>query len=91
MLLTISVRGQFWRSIGVVPLSVAFSSDQLDVRSAAIGLVLFDQEIPVRESFIVSYAEAMSADWGQRLTRLEAERSRILATLRPAADSVKQR
>lgn len=86
-LLTISVRGQLWRSVAVVPLSVAFGNDQLDVRSAAIGLVLFDHEIPVRESFVVSYAEATSADWGQRLARLETERSRILASLRPAADS----
>jgi hypothetical protein len=90
-LLTISVRGQLWRSVAVVPLSVAFSNDQLDVRSAAIGLVLFDHEIPVRESFVVSYAEANSADWGQRLTRLDTERSRILATIRSAADSIKQR
>lgn len=89
-LLTISVRGQLWRSIGVVPLSAAFGNDQLDVRSAAIGLVLFDHELPVRESFVASYAEANSADWGQRLVRLDTERSRILATTRPAADSVKQ-
>ena len=89
-LLTISVRGQLWRSIGVVPLSAAFGNDQLDVRSAAIGLVLFDHELPVRESFVASYAEANSADWGQRLARLEAERSRILATNRPATDSIKQ-
>ncbi len=86
-LLTISVRGQLFRSIGVVPLSVAFSNDQLDVRSAAIGLVLFDHDIPVRESFVANYAESTSADWGQRLPRLETERSRILATVRSAADS----
>ena len=89
-LLTISVRGQLWRSIGVVPLSAAFGNDQLDVRSAAIGLVLFDHELPVHESFVASYAEANSADWGQRLARLETERSRILATNRPATDSIKQ-
>jgi len=71
----------------VVPLSVAFSNDQLDVRSAAIGLVLFDHDIPVRESFVANYAESTSADWGQRLPRLETERSRILATVRSAADS----
>jgi len=88
-LLTISVRGQLWRSIGVVPLSAAFGNDQLDVRSAAIGLVLFDHELPVRESFVASYAEATSADWGQRLARLDTERSRILATIRPATDSIK--
>lgn len=86
-LLTIAVRGQLWRSIGVVPLSAAFGNDQLDVRSAAIGLVLFDHELPVRESFVASYAESTSADWGQRLPRLETERSRILATIRTAADS----
>ncbi len=89
-LLTISVRGQLWRSIGVVPLSAAFGNDQLDVRSAAIGLVLFDHELPVRESFVASYAEANSTDWGQRLARLDTERSRILASTRPAVDSIKQ-
>jgi hypothetical protein len=88
-LLTLSVRGQLWRAIGEVPLSAAFGNDQLDVRSAAIGLVLFDHPIPVRESFSVTYAEASSGDWGQRLTRLDAERARILGTIKPAADSGK--
>ncbi len=90
MLLTLSVRGQLWRAIGDVPLSVAFGNDQLDVRSAAIGLVIFDHPIPVRESFTVGYAESKSADWGQRLTRLEAERARILSTVRPPSDSGSQ-
>lgn len=91
MLLTLSVRGQLWRAIGTVPLSVAFGNDQLDVRSAAVGLVIFDHLIPVREPFTVGYAESKSGDWGLRLTRLEAERARILATIRPVADSGNRR
>jgi hypothetical protein len=90
-LLSLSVRGQLWRAVATVPLSTAWGNDQLDVRSAAIGLVIFDHPIPVREAFNATYAEASSVDWGLRLAKFDTERARILGTVRPAVDTLHQR
>jgi hypothetical protein len=77
-LLNLTVRGQQLRPIGTIPLSGAFSNQQLDVRDQAIGLVLFSQPIPVTEAFGASYAGSSNNSWDQRLTRFDAERTRII-------------
>jgi hypothetical protein len=65
------------RPAGVIPLSPAFSAQQLDARDQAVGLFIFDELIPVTEPLSVSYLEIRNDDWERRLTRFERERARI--------------
>lgn len=76
-LLSVTLRNQLLRPIGVIPLSPAMSAQQLDVGTQATGLFLLEELIPVTEQFSVSYLGATSNDWERRLSRLDAERSRI--------------
>lgn len=86
-LLTLSQRNQLFRPIGTIPLSAPFSNQQLDVREQASGLVLYERFLPVQEPFTMSYLDGVSDDWERRLTRLDAERLRILGRLRSRGDS----
>lgn len=90
-LLSVTVRGRLLRPLGTIQLSTAFSSQQLDVRDQAIGLVVFEDRLPIHESFTAAYADRSSGDWGSRVSRLDAERARILALPRAAADTTHER
>ncbi|HRP07422.1 MAG TPA: hypothetical protein PLL69_02945 [Gemmatimonadales bacterium] len=78
-LLTISSRSRVLRPAAIVPLSASFSAQQLEVGSQAMGLFLFDEELPVMEPFSLEYLDATSNDWERRLTRFDRERGRILS------------
>ena len=78
-LLTISSRSRVLRPAGIVPLSASFSAQQLEVGTQAMGLFLFDDELPVMEPFSLEYLDATSNDWERRLTRFDRERGRILS------------
>ncbi len=82
--LMLSIRNQLFRPIGIVPLSSQFTSQQLDVRAAATGLFVFEQEIPVTDNFNVQYNGLQSDDWDRRLTTFNRERQRIQARARTA-------
>ncbi len=77
-LLTLLSRNQFYRPIGVLPLSASFSNQQLDVRGQASAIFLFEQPIPVLEAFTVNYVSASTSEWERKLSRINAERARIL-------------
>jgi hypothetical protein len=51
------------------------------------ALFIYRRDIPVRESFTVTYHDQTSDDWGNRLARFETERVRILGTTRNRPDS----
>lgn len=85
--LTISYQGQQIRPVAFVPLSPTFSNRQLDLRQQVQALFIYRREIPVRESFTVTYLAATSDDWGNRLSRFDTERSRILGLTRPAGET----
>jgi hypothetical protein len=76
-LLTIGSRNQLMRPGAIVPLSPAFSNQQLDVGGQAMGLYIFEDPIPVTEPFLVSYRDATTNDWERRLSRFDRERARI--------------
>jgi hypothetical protein len=76
-LLTISSRNRLLRTAAVLPLSPAFSNQQLDVGAQAMGLYIFDEPVPVTEPFSVSYRDATSHEWERRLSRFDRERARI--------------
>jgi len=87
--LTVNIHGQPVRPLAWIPMSATFSNQQLDVRQQVQALFIYRRDIPVRESFTVSYLNATSDDWANRLTRFDAERSRILGTVRARTDTTR--
>lgn len=71
------VRSQLFRPIGLVPYSANFNSQQLDQRQQATGFILFEEPVPVFETFVVSYGVAADG-WEGKLTKIQRERSRVL-------------
>jgi len=78
-LLTISSRSRLLRPAAVLPLSASFSAQQLEVGTQAMGLFLFDEDLPVMEPFTLEYLDATNSDWERRLSRFDRERGRILS------------
>ncbi len=72
-------RGRFLRPVGVVPLTPGFSSQQLPVRGQATAIFLYEEQIPVDESFTLNYDALTSDDWQGKLPLLERERARVSA------------
>ena len=85
--LTISYQGQQLRPVAWVALSPTFSNRQLDVRQQVQALFIYRRDIPVRESFTITYLTATSDDWAGRLSRFDQERSRILGITRQRGDT----
>lgn len=75
--LTLQIRGREFRPLGIVPFSGRFTSQQLDVRAQVSGIFLFEEELPVNDSFVVVYAGQSSDDWTNKQRALERERSRV--------------
>lgn len=84
--LSLVIRNQLYRPVGVVPYSDNFNSQQLEVRQQASGIYLFETQTPVFESFTVTYGSA-SGDWEGKLNRLQRERSRIMSRVRADTDT----
>ncbi|HYF38751.1 MAG TPA: hypothetical protein VD930_03600, partial [Gemmatimonadales bacterium] len=80
--LTLLVRNRLFRPLGLIPLSPKFTSQQLGVREQASAIYVFEQEIPVDESFTMSYAELVSEDWQGKQSLLDRERGRVAARAR---------
>lgn len=80
--LTLLIRTQVARPIGIIPVSGRFTSGQLGVREQAIGIYLFDQDIPVNDSFTLSYGALTSSDWQTKQPVLNRERARVAARSR---------
>ena len=80
--LTLLVRNRVFRPLGVIPLTPRFTSQQLDVREQANALYLFEEDIPVDDSYTVSYGTMTSDDWQRKLPILDRERARVSARSR---------
>jgi hypothetical protein len=80
--LTLLVRNRVFRPLGLIPLTPRFSSGQLGVRDQVSAIYLFEEELPVEDSFIVSYATLNSSDWQTKQQLLNGERARIAAKSR---------
>jgi hypothetical protein len=80
--LTLLIRNQVFRPLGVIPLSPKFTSGQLGVREQASALYLFEESIPVNDSFTLSYGALTSEDWQNKLPTLDGERARVAAKAR---------
>jgi hypothetical protein len=80
--LTLLVRNRVFRPLGVIPLNPRFSSQQLNVREQVSALYLYEEEIPVDDTFIVSYGAMTSDDWRGKISLLDRERARVSARSR---------
>jgi hypothetical protein len=74
---TVSARSREFRPLGIVPFSGRFTSQQLDVREQVSGIYLFEEDLPVNDSFTVLYAGQASDDWQGKQRTLDRERARV--------------
>jgi hypothetical protein len=75
--LTVSARSREFRPLGIVPFSGRFTSQQLNVREQVSAIYLFEEDLPVNDSFIVLYAGQPSDDWQGKQRSLDRERARV--------------
>jgi hypothetical protein len=80
--LSVVIRNQLFRPIGIVRYSDNFNAQQLEVRQQASGLFLFEEPLPVFEPFTISYGAQSSDAWEGKLTRLQRERARVTGRVR---------
>ena len=80
--LTLLIRNRVFRPLGVIPINPRFTSQQLGVREQASAIYLFEEDIPVDDSFILSYADLQSEDWQRRQPILDRERARVASRAR---------
>lgn len=75
--LTLLIRNQVFRPLGVIPISANFTSQQLEAREQASAIYLFEEDIPVNDSFSLSYGALLSEDWQTKQQRFDRERARV--------------
>ena len=75
--LTVSARSREFRPLGIVPFSGRFTSQQLNVREQVSAIYLFEEDLPVNDSFTVLYAGQASDDWQGKQRALDRERARV--------------
>jgi hypothetical protein len=80
--LTLLIRNRVFRPMGVIPINAKFTSQQLGVREQASALYLFEETIPVDDSFTLSYGSLSSGDWEGKQPILDRERARVAARSR---------
>lgn len=88
--LTVLVRNRVFQPLGIVPLSPRFSAQQLNVREQVSGIYLFEENLPVDDSFTISYNGLTSDDWQGKQRDLDRERARVAARARaPVRDTTR--
>jgi hypothetical protein len=89
--LTLLIRNRVFRPLGTIPRSGKFTSGQLGVRDQASAIYLFEEEIPVDDSFTLSYGALTSEDWQRRQPILDRERARVAARSREVPDTTREK
>jgi hypothetical protein len=74
--LTLVTRNRVFQPLGIVPFTPRFTSQQLNVREQVSAIFLFEEDLPVNDSFTISYAGRTSDDWRGKQPALDRERSR---------------
>ena len=83
--LTIQTRNRVFRPLGIVPFTPRFTAQQLNVREQVSAIFLFEEDLPVNDSFTISYGGILSEDWERRQPQLDRERTRVASRARAAA------
>jgi hypothetical protein len=77
--LYLSSQNNFFRPIGIVPLTPRWGEYRIDQRQQASAIYLFDASIPVLQPFTLYYGDASSDAWETSVNLLSGERARVLA------------
>jgi hypothetical protein len=80
--LTLLIRNRIFRPLGLLPLTPRFTSQQLGVRDQVSAIYLFEEDIPIDDSFTLSYGALNSEDWQNKEQILNRERARVAARSR---------
>ena len=75
--LTLRVRNRELQPLGVIPINARFTSHQLNQREQASAIYLFEEDLPVNDSFTMSYGALISEDWQNKQETMNRERARI--------------
>ncbi len=77
--LYISAQNNFYRPIGIIPLTPRWSENRIDQRQQASAIYLFDPAIPVLQPFTLFYGTVSSDAWESSINLLAGERARVVA------------
>jgi hypothetical protein len=80
--LTVRVRNRVLQPLGVIPIDARFTSQQLNLREQASAIYLFEEDLPVDDSFSLSYGALTSDDWQAKQSLIDRERARVSARAR---------
>jgi hypothetical protein len=80
--LTVRVRNRVLQPLGVIPIDARFTSQQLNLREQASAIYLFEEDLPVDDSFSLSYGPLTSDDWQAKQSLIDRERARVSARAR---------
>jgi hypothetical protein len=75
--LTLLIRNRVFRPLGTIPLTPRFTSGQLGVRDQVSAIYVFEESLPVDDSFLLSYGALTSDDWQNKQSMLGRERARV--------------
>ncbi len=84
--LNLLYRNQLERPLAMIPVTGNFTGRQLNVRTQASAIYLFEIPLPVFEVFELTYGGVQSGAWSEALRRLERARVQVQARVQ-AADS----
>jgi hypothetical protein len=84
--LNLLYRNQLERPLAMIPVTGNFTGRQLNVRTQASAIYLFQIPLPVFELFELTYGGVQSGGWSEALRRLERARVQVQARVQ-AADS----
>jgi hypothetical protein len=80
--LTVRLRNRALQPLGIIPIDARFTSHQLDQREQASAIYLFEEDLPVDDSFSLSYGALLSEDWQTKQPLIDRERARVSARAR---------
>ena len=80
--LTVRLRSRALQPLGIIPINARFTSHQLDLREQASAIYLFEEDLPVDDSFSLSYGALISEDWQSKQPLIDRERARVSARAR---------
>ena len=75
-------RGILFRPMGIIPLTPDWGREQLKQEQLQTALYLFDPAIDLNVFFQVEYGGVVASDWAAVISRLEAERGRVMSRAR---------
>ena len=80
--LTVRLRNRALQPLGIIPINARFTSHQLNQREQASAIYLFEEDLPVDDSFTLSYGALVSDDWQTKQSLIDRERARVSARAR---------